>query len=77
MQEIYEASDEPYFGEVKLFPKEFLEQYENNPNAPQNIPSEIKNKIKTLALEKSLYSQVVMIRQRTTDKKGQKGSKYK
>ena len=52
MQEIYEASDEPYFGEVKLFPKEFLEHCENNPNDPHNNPSEIKNTIKQLLQKK-------------------------
>ena len=29
---IYEAIDAPYFGEVKLFPKEFLDPYKENPN---------------------------------------------
>ena len=33
-----------------------------NSNIPQNVPSEIKNKIKTISLESGLYSQVVMIK---------------
>ena len=33
-----------------------------NANITQNIPLEIKNKIKKLALEAGLYSQVVMIK---------------
>ena len=40
-----------------------------NPNLPQNIPSEIKNKIRTVALEEILYSQMVMIWQKTEVKK--------
>ena len=29
---IYEPIYAPYFGEVKLFPKEFLDPYKENPN---------------------------------------------
>ena len=32
-----------YFKYVTIFPKEFLEKYKNNPNVPQNMPSDIKN----------------------------------
>ena len=48
-RKIYEEIDEPYFGEVKLFPKDFIEHFKNNPNMPQNIPSEIKKKIRTIS----------------------------
>ena len=64
--EIYEEIDEPYFGEVKMFPKDFLEGCKNDPNVSQNIPYETKKKIKIINLEESLYSQVVMIRHKTT-----------
>ena len=37
-EKIYEKTDEPYFGEVKLFSKEFLDHIKRNPNTPQNIP---------------------------------------
>ena len=42
-RKIYEAIDEPYFKEVTMFPKEFLELLKNNSNVPQNNTSEIKN----------------------------------
>ena len=48
---IYEAIHGPYFGEFKLFPKYFLEKYKINQNTPHNILSEIKRKIKIIALE--------------------------
>ena len=42
---IYEEIDELYFGEVKIFYKEFLDHCKNNTNTPQNIPSRIKNNV--------------------------------
>ena len=39
---IYEVIDDSYSGEVKLFPKRFLNQCRNKPNEPQNIPNEFK-----------------------------------
>ena len=44
-----------------MFPKELLSNCKKHANITQNIPKEIKNQIKTLALEAGLYSQVVMI----------------
>ena len=40
---IYEAIYEPYFGEVKLFPRLFIIHCRKHPNKPQKIPTEIKN----------------------------------
>ena len=34
---IYEAIDAPYFGDVNLFTKVFLDQCKNHPNEPQKI----------------------------------------
>ena len=34
---IYAAIYAPYFGEVKLFPKEFLDQFKKDPNDPQKF----------------------------------------
>ena len=51
-----------YFKYVTIFPKEFLEKYKNNPNVPQNMPSDIKN---NFFPEESLYSQVVMFQIKT------------
>ena len=71
---IYEAIDAPYFVEVKLFPKSFINQYKNHPNEPQSITSDIKKNIKIL-LEESLYAHVVRIcRERMVQKK--KTGKY-
>ena len=53
---IYEAIHGPYFGEFKLFPKYFLEKYKINQNTPHNILSEIKRKIKIIALEIFLFT---------------------
>ena len=41
---IYEAIYAHSFGQVKLFPKLFLDHYKNHPNDPQNIPTEFKKK---------------------------------
>ena len=39
---IYEEIDVNYFGEVKMFPKSFLDNCKNHPDDPQNIPTDIK-----------------------------------
>ena len=69
---IYDAIDESYFEEVTLFTKGFLEHCLKNPNALQNIPYKIKNNIKTIALEEIFYFRVVIIRHKTTVKRGKK-----
>ena len=43
---IYEAIYAPYFEEVKLFSKEFIDHCKNRPNEPQNIPTVINKNIK-------------------------------
>ena len=43
---IYEIIDDSYFEVVKLFPTTFLNQCRNDPNEPQNIPSEVKEAFK-------------------------------
>ena len=47
---VYKAIDAPYFGEAKIFSKVFPVKFKDHPNEPQNIPSEINNNIKTIAL---------------------------
>ena len=47
--------------EEEFFPKAFLLQCKND-KIYQNIPSEIKNKIKNIVIEACLYTQVVMIK---------------
>ena len=44
LMKFYESIHETYFKLVTLFPDGFLEHFKNNPNAPQNILYEIKNK---------------------------------
>ena len=44
---IYEEIDEGYFVKVKLFTRAFINLCKNRPNEPQNIPTDIKNNIKT------------------------------
>ena len=43
---IYKSINAHYFREVKLFTSLFIDHCKNHPNYPQNIPSEIKRKIK-------------------------------
>ena len=74
---IYEVIDDSYFGVIKLFPKICLNQCKNNPNEPQNIPSEFKADFKTMAMENGLYAQVVMILRRESDDKKEKDKTHK
>ena len=68
---IYEVIDDSYFGVVNCF--QFLKsQCKNNPNEPQNIPSEVKKGLKRMATENGLYAQVVMIHRRESDDKKEK-----
>ena len=48
---IYKVINERYFVEVKLFPIEFINICKKHTNEPQNIPTDIKNNLKTIALE--------------------------
>ena len=49
-RKIYKEIDTPYFGEVKLFTKAFLDHYKNSPNDPQNITIKTKKNIKKITL---------------------------
>ena len=40
---IYEFIDNSFFAATKPFPTEFLDQCKNNPNEPQNLPSQVKS----------------------------------
>ena len=48
---IYGETHYNYFGKVKPFSDEFLEQWKSNLNVPHDIPFDVKNKIKAIALE--------------------------
>ena len=54
----------------------FLNNCKNNQDKPQNIPTEIKKNIK-IAVEESLYAQVVMIHWGEIVQKGKNGENLK
>ena len=58
---IYEEIAERYFAEVKRSPRVFIYLCKNNPNDPQKNPADIKKNLKTIALEESLYAQLLSI----------------
>ena len=74
---IYKEIYERYFVEVKLFPRSFINNCRKHPNEPQNIPTDIKNNLNTIALEKSLYAQVASIRCKSMVQKKYTGEKLK
>ena len=47
-----------------IFPDDFIKQCKDNANEIINIPIEVKNNIKRMAMEQGLYAQVVMISQK-------------
>ena len=59
---IYEVIDEAYIEESKISPDDFIIECKNNSNEAQFILAEVKNNIKRMAMEQSLYSQVIRIR---------------
>ena len=61
---IYEVIDEAYIKDSKNFPGDFTRECKINSNEPQNISSGRKNNIKRMAMEKSLYAQVVKLRRK-------------
>ena len=69
---IHEVIENSYFAETKCFPTEFLDQYRNNPNEPQNILNKTKAALKKKAMKNGLYAQVVMIHRRDSENKKEK-----
>ena len=71
---IYEVIDEAYIEESNIFPGGFIRECKYSSNKGQFIPREVKNIIKRMVMEQSLYSQVIRIRRKdlkfvATDKK--------
>ena len=71
---IYEVIDESYIEESKNFPDDFIRDCKNNSNKAQFISADVKNNIKRMVTERSLYSQVIIVRRKdliffVTDKK--------
>ena len=58
---IYDVIDEAYIKESNIFPEKFIRECKNNSNEAQFIPSDVKKNIKLMAMEQSLYAQVVNI----------------
>ena len=61
---IYEVIDKDYIKISNIFPDDFITKCKQCPNEPQNISSDVKNNIKRMAMEQSLYSQVIMFRRK-------------
>ena len=58
---IYEVIDEAYIKESNIFPEGFSRECKNISNEAQFIPSDVKNNIKRMEMEKSLYAQVIKL----------------
>ena len=61
---IYEVIDEAYIEDSRIFTRDFIRYCKNNSNGPQFISSKVKINIKRMAMEQSLYSQVIRIRRK-------------
>ena len=57
---IYEVIDEDYIKNSHIFTDDFITKCKQYLNEPQNISSDVKNNIKRMAMEQSLYAQVIM-----------------
>ena len=56
---IYEVIYEAYIKESNIFPDDFIRECKMNSNESQFISGDIKNNIKRMEMEQSLYAQVV------------------
>ena len=50
--------------ETYIFPEELLKHFKNNANVTFNIPTDVKNNLKQMAMKQGLYAQVVIIRRK-------------
>ena len=64
MRPIYEVIDEDYIKNYNIFYDDFITKGKKYPNEPQNISSDVKNNIKRMEMEQSLYAQVIMLRRK-------------
>ena len=74
---IYEVIDEVYIKDSKTPPEDFIRDCRNNSNKARDIPRDVKNNVKQMAMEQSLYAQVVKLHHKAlkcfaTDKKNMK-----
>ena len=61
---IYEVIDEDYIKNSHIFPDDFITKCKQCPNEPQNISRDVKNNIKGMAMEQSLFAQVIVFRRK-------------
>ena len=61
---IYEVIDEDYIKKSNIFPDAFITKCKQCTNEPQNISSDVKNNIKRMSMEQSLYAQVIKFRRK-------------
>ena len=61
---MYEVIDEYYIKSFNIFPDDFITKCKQFPNGPQTISSDVKNNIKRMEMEQSLYAQVIMFRRK-------------
>ena len=59
---IYEVIDEDYIKNSDIFPDALITKCKQCPNIPQTISNDVKNNIKRMAMEQSLYAQVIKFR---------------
>ena len=78
---IYEVIDEAYIKESNIFVEDLSDNVKKHSNVELDIPHEVKNNIKRMAMEQILYAQVVNLRCKglkfvATDN-NQNGAKFK
>ena len=61
---IYEVIDTDYIQNSNIFPTAFIARCKLYPNEPQFMTQDVKNNIKRMAMEQSLYAQVIKFRRK-------------
>ena len=61
---IYEVIDTDYIENSNIFPDAFITKCKLYPNESQFISQDVKNNIKRMAMEQSLYAQVITFRRK-------------
>ena len=56
---IYEVINKDYIKNSNIFPDAFITKCKQSPNVPHTISNDVKNNIKSMATEQSLYAQVI------------------
>ena len=61
---IYEVIDTDYIQNSNIFPISFITKCKLYPNEPQFITQDVKNNVKHMEMEQSLYAQVIKFRRK-------------